>query len=393
MQGVDNGRKMLYNIENSGGVFVGDKELREKYNGHLPGNIYFDEDSEKIKMVFKYPKQIGIKKQKNDNMNMQTDENCFEGWAAALHVKESKKIALAVDFDFDYDKTDFLKDTLKNPHFGRFLYRALRFSGHYKWFTLEGKLKTAVEDFEAYLDSNFFTNNTPLPQRSKHGQESVNDNESGNMHGNENDPEQREKEVEKQFTYNKDDNDNYKMKMLLNLLKLNTDGKIYSQLPVGLFKDSAVDTNRITTGYSSAIDLWTISGNTFYPIELKAKNPMVGAITEIFFYSNFAYDLFVKSNEENSHFVLNYKYNKRTGELIQACKLRGYNEIVEKAKRKSEEESQDDFEKRRLNCVKGYLLLDEESKHPLVTKEILNELNIPGITYDIIEYNYDEIIN
>lgn len=72
------------------------------------------------------------------------------------------------------------------------------------------------------------------------------------------------------------------------------EGNVYRQLPAGLFEESVARDNAVFTGGKSAIDLWSVNGNTINIIELKTNNPMIGIVTEIFFYSNYVYDLVSK---------------------------------------------------------------------------------------------------
>ena len=161
---------------------------------------------------------------------------------------------------------------------------------------------------------------------------------------------------------------------------------IYRQLPVGLFQGTVARGNGIFSGGGSAIDLWTIDHDTLCVFELKAKNEMVGTITEAFFYSNLAYDIFVGSKDESSPFKLNRNDdNKKI--------FRGYDELLDSSKD--------------LKFIKGFLLLDkgkDGSVHPLLKdKKFLNVLNditksdinyhTPKITYDMIEYDYNAINN
>ena len=117
--------------------------------------------------------------------------------------------------------------------------------------------------------------------------------------------------------------------------------------------------------------------------ELKAKNEMVGTITEVFFYSNLAYDIFIGSKDESSPFKLNR--NDENKKLF-----RGYDELLNSSKD--------------LKSIKGFLLLDKGRVHSLLKdRKFLNVLNditrsdtnyhTPKITYDMIEYDYKAINN
>lgn len=54
--------------------------------------------------------------------------------------------------------------------------------------------------------------------------------------------------------------------------------------------------NEVFTRQKSAIDFWASDGDTINVYELKVNNPMVGIITEIFFYSNYVHDVFISKS-------------------------------------------------------------------------------------------------
>ena len=97
------------------------------------------------------------------------------------------------------------------------------------------------------------------------------------------------------------------------------DNEVYRQLPVGLFRMKAGRTKgtyncskdtMVFTGGESAIDLWTWQDKSFKVIELKTENPMIGIITEIFFYSNYMYDFLIREWKKDVGFKLNEQYLK-----------------------------------------------------------------------------------
>ena len=340
---------------------------------------YVDRDNKKFKMVFQQYDQIGIGVEDNakDEDNMQSDGACFEGWAAVLYTYGLEKegtIFLDEGIDgFDPDKVKDPEYIYQNPHYGRFLYRALRFSEQYEWFKLEGKLKKAVDNFKKYLDSHIFMNNVPADE----------------CHISSKDKPDSENAIEMKFAETANG-----MEKLINLLELKKIGEVHRQLPVGLFdknkssaphsKKESEQVNSVFPGGKAAIDLWTISGDTFYMLELKnAKNKKVGAITEMFFYSNYIYDLFVKS-QTNPHFAVREERKKNDDNKLALKDYRGYGELLDKSKSKT------------IKNVKGFLLLDNNGVHPLITKDVLkvlNDNNVSGISYGdhVLKYNFDEI--
>ena len=326
----------------------------------LTGLITFSENDGIVKMTIPSLKQIGIKEKNIKASNMQQDEACFEGWAVILRATGTKKVVLGVDNAIDYKRINIFKESVfKNPHYGRFLYRALRFSEQYRdWFELDETLNAAVQDFKYMLSKSKFTNNIPSRNCSENTE---------NTHP--------EINTEKRFASDKKSE-------LWGLAGLKSQGNIYRQLPVGLFQGTVARGNGIFSGGGSAIDLWTIDNDTFCVFELKAKNEMVGAITEVFFYSNLAYDIFIGSKDKSSPFKLNRNdENKKI--------FRGYDELLNKSKD--------------LKYIQGFLLLDEGkggSVHTLFKDKeflkVLNDINKSDsrggkIKYDMITYDYDKI--
>lgn len=144
---------------------------------------------------------------------------------------------------------------------------------------------------------------------------------------------------------------------------MNTD-KLYRQLSVGLFEESVKKENAFFTGGNSAIDLWAIDDEYIAIFELKTNRKMIGIITELFFYSQFVNDIFVKCK------------NIQPADLDD--KESGYYYLA------SEETSK--------KKIKAYFLTN--GLHPLITNEVIEVLNngINGkdnvISYDSIEYNW-----
>jgi len=143
--------------------------LREKYKkdsikwpSHI--KVEIDKENEKIKTVkMTLTKEaIGLATKSKDNKNMQDNDACFEGWAVALKAAGIEKINLNVNGISS--STDFKTG---KGHYGRFLYRALRFSEQYEWFHLCGNkenpktLKGAVKAFDNFLTNKNLYNNVP----------------------------------------------------------------------------------------------------------------------------------------------------------------------------------------------------------------------------------------
>ena len=256
--------------------------------------------------------------------NMQVPGNAFEGWAIVVHIEKQKKIKLEVIFD-KIEKADN-----GDKHWNRFLYRAMKFSEQYsEWFELGDSIENVVEQFKNNLYKEKCVNNPPT--KNADNTDRICDENS----------------VEALLAEPK------KLKKILVHVD-NVGDKVYRQLPVGLFKGEKKKENAIFTYGHSAIDLWNICGDTINIIELKTQNPMIGIITEIFFYTNYIYDFVIN---KNSKFELS---EPTKGMDIDA--LRGYNELYD---RRCE-----------LKKVQGIMLADEYHSFIMKNrKKICDELN------------------
>lgn len=105
--------------------------------------------------------------------------------------------------------------------------------------------------------------------------------------------------------------------------------------------------------------------------ELKTKNPMIGIVTEIFFYSNYVYDLV----SEEGLFTLN--------EQVKGGKShRGYEELLKLNEEKSIK-------------IQGIMLADEDHFHPCVKEccKELNKNNMGSIQYSVSSYHLNIVID
>lgn len=302
----------------------------------LPGNVQFIIENNERDC------RIKLNPQKVQTENMQTNANAFEAWAVALHIALNESGMIILDVDGEFAPMEYGK----NGHWGRFLYRALRFSEQYEWFILSDKVDEQVEKFREYMNSNVFTNN--LPEGDAGIKEKYNN----------------ENKVEAMFA------ENIEIQRMFDFFAGNA---VYRQLPVGLFRvvDDVAEGRKyynysketmIFTGGKSAIDLWTWDEDKFVVIELKTQNIMAGIITEIFFYTNYMYDFLIR--EEKKNFVLN-AYNPSNAPEND----RGYNNIL----------NSDSFQK-----IRGIMLADEY--HPILNNEKVLELLNKGKLADGIEY-------
>lgn len=307
----------------------------------IPKTIEIKESDKEIKLILDITNVM--------EKNMQMPGNAFEGWLFILKKLElGKKITLSLNGTLNN------AEYLRKGHLCRFLYRVMKFEQQYKWCNLSKELSDEVRRFRSFLSSDRFTNN-------------IGSGEAGRKtdHDEENAAEEwlaSKKELKR---------------VLKNVLDIG-DNPVYRQLPVGLFKNTVCEKNRVFTGGKSAIDLWTWNKNELNVVELKTKNRMIGIVTEIFFYSNYVYDLVVSEDgfDLNNDEEYLKKIQQKSGKS-----LRGY----------------ENLQNNRFNVVNGIMLADKDKDddgyHPWV-KSLIDTMNDNGdiaIKYYIGSYLYEEI--
>lgn len=269
----------------------------------------------------------------DDPQNMQSDSAAFEAWALILHVHLGYKILLNI--------TELPQEDIASGHYHRFLYRVHKFSNQFKdWFDCTPELKNLVEKYQKHLTDPTltFTNNVP-------------DNEARYSSSKESHIEA--KMVEK--------GSNNPLLAIAKTAGLNlSDGQIYRQLPVGLFCGNVSEETYEFTGKKSAIDLWAPTEESIAIFELKAQNKKVGIITELMFYANYMFDMFIDKSVSN---CVTFNPNPN------ATTFRGYNHLLKSYK-----------------DVKAYFLTDV--LHPLITEDVISEMNSNtfGISYGKLHY-------
>lgn len=183
--------------------------------------------------------------------NMQADNATFEGWAICLKAwlpEMIEKVCLKW--------TPPVSDN--SLHYNRFLYRVVRFSEAYDWFTIADSLQEIVERFKANLSD--LTNNFGNKEPSK--PQKIGEKYLEYMIVHEHASEFKRNFVVEYFNH---------------------------QLPVGVKQNR----RSFFTGRASAIDLWGLTGDTISIFELKYKNKMVGIISELFLYTCIIRDMII----------------------------------------------------------------------------------------------------
>ena len=305
-------------------------------------------DSKHILTMTLLPKAVGLGK--GDAVNMQENAAAFEAWCFIIKAKTSID-DLEIKLDVEGLTSDMYdKDIPSTGHFGRFLYRILKFKEQYgTWFfSLSDKLEDMRKKFADFLSSGKFVNNEP-------SKEAEDDEDALGTEGY----------VEKRFC-----DDDSLGKLILGFSGENV--VMNRQLPVGLFKGEKSDATAVFTGKKSAIDFWLLYKNELNIYELKAKNKMVGILTEIFFYSNYMRDVYWHNSLETKQNVT--IRNPQTTD-------RSYDKLCNGIKS--------------ITKITGWLLADEF--HPAITDDVINIMNNNGIKnelqYDKKQYDLKIDIN
>lgn len=292
--------------------------------------------------------------------NMQEDSAAFDAWALILHTFLDIDVQLALKDGVRLPEwPEDVEILLGQGHYNRFLYRLMKFEQFYGsdggegWFKIaDPQLKDAVTRFAQCFKQGSFRNNVGTDDAAK-------------------DPSGHEATVEAFFATNGQQD-----------LKQSTKGtevkKIYRQLPVGLFWNQKGRDSHVFTGGHSATDLWGLSqnGDTLVIYELKAtsrktdeSNKKVGIISELMFYCNYARDMYLLHN--NGFEPLSPEEAE-----INGSPRSGYRELLNA------------YRAGTLTSIQGYMLADD--LHPLITRDVLKEMNKSGITYHAIEYQWNK---
>ena len=267
---------------------------------HFPDNIALDY-IEPNKLLMKLTKEAaGFSWQP---LAMQDDRACFEAWCLLIKAKTNKpELEIELDVE-DITDTSYISGMPDNGYMGKFLYRILKFSEQYTmWFKLAPTLEALKENFKIYLAAHSFVANEPTKEAEKDLANLLNMG------------------LESYVAYLLCDSESAKR----NILALTREAIVGRQLPVGLVEGSKASGKELFAGEEAAIDFWAVDENTINVYELKSKKPMLGIITESFFYSNYVYDVFISKNLHHgkgrvTHEVVAYcNYDK-----IQAARVKG----------------------------------------------------------------------
>ena len=307
-------------------------------------NIRYDDSEHSLTMTL-LAKFAGLSSAKD--INMQNDPAAFEAWCFIIKAQTSID-DLKIKLDVEGLTSDMYDKYIHSfAHFGRFLYRILKFKEQYgEWFELSDILKGYRDNFIRYLSGEHeFKNNVPG------GEAETNEDKLRNKG--------LEKYVEWKFCT---DNE-----LKENILGLAKDTVIDRQLPVGLYEDEVKKENVVFTGRSAAIDFWAMNRNEFNIYELKTNShpnshPKVGILTEIFFYSNYIRDVYWHKKLQKESCNVKLESPKTT--------YRSYDKLC------SISDS--------IGKITGWLLADEF--HPAITDDVINIMNNNGIKNEL-QYN------
>lgn len=224
-----------------------------------------DEDSKTLRLYIR--QQTGVRGKGNLAINptcdnMQTDNAAFEGWAVCLKAWLPDKIA---HVELKWDKPSLKPHDNDVLHYHRFLYRALRFSEQYEWFSIDDGNRGEIDDFKKELHDLRNNSFSKVPEL-KQG------------------PGGEVSETVVEFAF---------ATIMKSALKSKYDlDDIGRQFPVGVKRGG----ENFFTGGLSAIDLWGTKADRLTVIELKYGgnkngNMKVGIISELFLYANIMLDI------------------------------------------------------------------------------------------------------
>lgn len=267
---------------------------------NFPEDIVLDY-IEPNKLLMKLKKEAaGFSKQP---LAMQDDRACFEAWCLLIKAKTNKP-ELEIELDVEgITNASCSGGKPANGYMGKFLYRILKFNEQYKrWFKLAPTLEALKDKFKIYLASHSFVANVPTKEAEKDLANLLNMG------------------LESYVAYLFCDSESAKR----NILALTREAIVGRQLPVGLVEGSKASGKELFAGEEAAIDFWAVDENTINVYELKSKKPMLGIITESFFYSNYVYDVFISKNlNHGKGSVAHEAVAYRNYDKIQAARVKG----------------------------------------------------------------------
>lgn len=223
----------------------------------LPKYIFFTLDSKTLYLYIREQTTSTNEVLNPTCDNMQSDNAAFEGWAITLKAWFPSKINNVVL------KWDVPSSKLQNEHYNRFLYRVIRFTEKYQWFSIDSANVAETENFlENKWHSLTINVSTTEPEKKSNDENAVEYEIS----------DKKRPDIRKDFLKKYD------------LCLFN------HQLHVGVKSKGRL----LFTGGQSAIDLWSVSNSKdkLSIFELKYinyqkngnKNIKVGIISELFLY-------------------------------------------------------------------------------------------------------------
>ncbi len=203
--------------------------------------------------------------------NLQRDCSAFDGWAPVLKAWLGRNIVL--DWEPSVDASD--------PHYQRFLYRAIRFNESADWFRIgehSGKYLEASVVLDpsggAKKPGGYFLVNVPGKREEIEGLQHMQPLKQ-----------MSENELERLFFTNP--------RVLLVSIGFDERARIMRQMPVGVFAGEVSGGTRVFPGLGGKVDLGAVEdGKKVALFELKKPgNAKVGAISELLFYSHVVRDI------------------------------------------------------------------------------------------------------
>lgn len=195
--------------------------------------------------------------------NMQDTNAAFEGWIFVIRNYFPNINSVILNWEsLSYNEKECNETQIQKGHYNRFILRVIWFAENYGWFNIDYIRKKEIESFkESHCD---LVVNYP----------NIRSKDIDNNNG-------REAVLERQIC-----------QILNNRLPDSSN----HQLPVGLFDKVKSKRTACTPNQASQIDIWQIDNGIFKIFELKCEeNRAVGIISELMFYANVVYRIFIKN--------------------------------------------------------------------------------------------------
>lgn len=324
----------------------------------LPKDIYFTRKGDTLVLSMQRAESLGWGE--GDPEDMTKNNAAFEAWSLALYVHYLKcfgRVSLDIpDRLVPEDSITTMAKRLVSGDYSKkqarrvrcwalFLYRALRFSRLYSWFSLSPRLQKLVAPLDGYLKAHSFTNSAP----------------AGKPHARD----EALARIERRFA----DRDSDQLSMAAWGEKGSP--QLHLDLPCHLYQEKAVADASLFPVKGASVDMWTRRDDTLCLFEIKPDRgspgepdtPRIGILTKLCFLASYAYDMYAGGEPS---------FHPETGP-----RDRGYSRLTSGG----------------IQKVEGYLLLDKAVCHPLLDQALFRIMedhkgcpNAPALGFGLLIY-------